>query len=134
MLNAKRSFRLPAVHFTCALAFYICNLIIYWTKWDTIWRMLITIAIGYVFLCIYRFMQNDAKKSLDINNGYWLLPYFMGLGIISYLGAFGGQNIIKFGWDFLVIAIFSIAIFYWAIKSRRKEILDANLILNGNTS
>ena len=118
MPDAPRSFRVPAVRWVATLAFYICNMIVYWTGWSTVWRMLLTIAIGYIFLFVYRIIQKDNIK-LDFSKAYWLFPYFIGMGIISYLGDFGGQNIIKFGWDFLVIAIFSIGIFYWAVKASK---------------
>lgn len=123
MPNAKRSFRLPAVNWIGLLAFYICNLIIYWTDWSTVWRMLLTIAIGYIFLFVYRFIKKENPNKLDLNKAYWLFPYFIGLGIISYLGAFGGHNIIKFGWDFVIIAIFSAIIFYWAVKASQPQVL-----------
>lgn len=122
MPGAKRSFRLPAVHFTGYCAFYICNLIIYWTKWDTVWRMLLTIMLGYIFLFGYRVILKNQLEPLDLKHGYWLFPYFLGIGFISYLGAFGGRNIIPFGWDFVVIALFSLVVFYWAILSRKVEI------------
>jgi len=83
--------------------------------------MLLTIAIGYIFLFVYRFIKKGKTIKLDFAKGYWLFPYFIGLGIISYLDAFGGHNVIKFGWDFLVLAVFSLLIFYWAVNSSRKE-------------
>jgi hypothetical protein len=51
----------------------------------------------------------------------WLLPYMVGLGVISYYGTFGGgQQLLKFGVDFLVIALFSIIIYFVAISSAKK--------------
>ncbi len=122
MPNAKRSFRLPAVNFVSLLAFYICNLIIYWTDWTTVWRMLLTIAIGYIFLFVYRFIKKENPHELDLHKAYWLFPYLIGLGIISYLGAFGGHNIIKFGWDFALLAVFSSIIFYWAVQASQPHV------------
>lgn len=121
MPNAERSFKLPAAHVVTYLAFYICNLIIYWTSWPTVWRMLVTISIGYIFLTAYRFWHKGKTQALNVKHSYWLIAYFIGIGLISYLGAFGGRNIIKFDWDFAVIAIFSGIIFYWAVKSRLGE-------------
>jgi amino acid transporter len=120
LAKEKRSFRLPCVHVVTFLAFYICNLIIYWTGWSTIWRMLIVVLLGYIFLLVYRFI--DARKEklpLNAACAYWLFPYFIGISIISCLGDFGGLQIIKFGWDFLVLFIFSGLIFYWAVVSRQ---------------
>lgn len=49
----------------------------------------------------------------------WLAPYLSGLVLISYLGSFGGTNRIPFGWDFLIIGLFSLAILVLAVKSRQ---------------
>lgn len=118
MPNIERPFRLPLPKFFSFMAFYICNLLLFWSGWNMVWRMLVAIAVGYIFLIIYRYFQ--AKKQivekLGWPNIFWLFPYFIGLGIISYFGSFGnGKNLISFGWDFAVIAIFSIIILYFAV-------------------
>jgi hypothetical protein len=60
-------------------------------------------------------------------------PYFIGLAVISYLGPedFGGNGVIPFGVDIIVMAIFSIAIYYYAMSVRltpeevRRHVADA---------
>jgi amino acid transporter len=116
--NEKRLFRLPAAHILCVLAFYFCNLMSYWTGWDTIYKLAIAIAIGFIFFSVAYFRKNMTEKSIGLKSMVWIVPYLSGLVLISYLGAFGGKNIIPFGWDFLVIATFSIAILYLAVASR----------------
>lgn len=116
--NAKRVFRLPAANFLCLFAFYFCNLISYWTGWETISKLAIAMVIGFgffVFACVRGSIKNS---SINFNSGLWVIPYLGGLVLISYLGAFGGKNIISFGWDFLVIAIFSVVILALAIRCR----------------
>jgi len=100
----------------CLVAFYICNLIIYWTGWSVIAKVSIAFAIGYLLLIAYMSIPSiRAKLNLDIKKGWWVIPYIVGLVLISYCGSFGGgMNIIKFGWDFAVIIIFTIIIFYIA--------------------
>jgi hypothetical protein len=41
------------------------------------------------------------------------------LAALSYLGSsrFGGHNDLPFGWDMLVVALVSLAFFYWGINS-----------------
>ncbi len=59
-----------------------------------------------------------------------MIPYLVGLVLISYLGAYGGKGIIPFGWDFLVIALFSTLILFLAVKSRvsySEQLLDQRL-------
>jgi hypothetical protein len=56
--------------------------------------------------------------SNDMKAAYWIVPYIAGLILISYLGAFGGLNVIPFGWDFLVIGMFTVGILYLALATR----------------
>ena len=120
MPEISRTFRLPCSTLLSFLAFYFCNLMSYWTGWSTIYKLMIAIAIG---LCL--FMLSYYRKRHTFSNGfhfkslYWLLPYLMGLCAISYFGSYGGgKHILAFGWDFLVIGLFSWAIFYLTMKFR----------------
>lgn len=120
----KRLFRLPAANFLCVCAFYFCNLISYWTGWQTISKLAIAMLVG-LFFFIFAYLKGSLdKKTIGAKSMVWLLPYLLGLVFISYLGPFGGQKIIPFGWDFLVIAIFSLAILYLAVKSRSINISE----------
>jgi amino acid transporter len=122
--DEKRLFKLPAAKLLCLLAFYFCNLISYWTGWDTIYKLAIAISIGFVFFIIALLRGKLTKSSLGLKSSAWIIPYLAGLFFISYLGAFGGKNIITFGWDFLVIALFSMVIMYLAVISRTKKVLE----------
>jgi len=116
--NRERPFRLPAANSLCLLAFYCCNLFSYWTGWDTISKLGIVLAIGLILFAI-SYLRGSAKiDKNEIKSGLWIVPYLLGIVTISYFGSFGGQNIIPFGWDFLIIAFFSLGIFYLAIQSR----------------
>ncbi len=128
--NEKRRFRLPFASVTCLLAFYFCNLISYWTGWDTIYKLGIAILIGFVFFAIAYIKGSIERETLGIKSIFWVVPYLAGLTLISYLGSFGdGKGIIPFGWDFLVIAIFSLAIMYLAVITRASKTIEnfANL-------
>jgi len=116
--NEKRPFRLPAANLICLLAFYFCNLLSYWCGWDTIYKLAIAMLIGIGFFAVAGLRGSLKMPSLGLKSGIWIAPYFSGLVLISYLGAFGGKNIIPFGWDFLVIGIFSSVILYVAVLNR----------------
>ena len=116
--NQKRHFRLPMAEVICLVAFYFCNLLSYWTGWETIYKLAIAMGIGLIFFTIAAWRGRITTTSLGLKSAMWIFPYFTGLTLISYLGAFGGKNIIPFGWDFAVIAVFSVAILYLAVKNR----------------
>lgn len=119
--NETRHFRLPAAHLLCVLAFYFCNLICYWTGWETIYKLAIALVIGVGFFVVAALRGKIKARYLGLKAAYWVLPYLGGLVFISYLGAFGGKNIIPFGWDFLVIGLFSIMILYLAVYTRARD-------------
>lgn len=131
--NERRPFRLPFSNVLCALAFYSCNLISYWTGWNTIWKLAIAIGIGMILLFIAYVRGWVDKKQFGLRSVGWLAPYLGGLFLISYLGSFGGKGIIPFGWDFLVIAVFSVAILVLAVKTRLGAIEEQYAIYQRET-
>ncbi len=116
MPDHPRSIRIPAVRFVGALAFAIATLIVYWSGWDTVWRLGIALIIGMLLLLI-RF--HNRLDEMDVAEARWLMPYFVGVGLISLFGQFGegALKLIPFGWDILVCILFSTAIFMIAVRS-----------------
>lgn len=114
----KRLFQLPFPTLICLCAFYFCNLMSYWTGWETIYKLMIAMSIGFLFFIIAYFRKKLPMTSLGWKSMSWVIPYLAGLTTISYFGSFGGKNLIPFGWDFLIIALFSMVILYLGVKSR----------------
>jgi amino acid transporter len=130
--DAHRPYRVPGAAVLGPVAFIIANLIIYWSGLETIWKLGLCIVIGYIVIGIS--MAFDPKRPpLDWKSAQWLPVYLIGMGIISWLGQYNGgavkapvnTNTIPFGWDMGVVAVFSLAIFYWAQYSRlpREEMM-----------
>ena len=47
----------------------------------------------------------------------WIAPWLIGMAVIDKLGQFnGGSATIPFWWDIVVVAAFSLAIFYFAVS------------------
>lgn len=113
-----RPFRIPFSDGLSLVAFYCCNLISYWTGWETMSKLGIAILIGLALFFIGILRGNFNKAQFGLRAFWWVFPYLAGLVIISYLGSFGGKHIITFGWDFLIIAIFTVIIFYLALQMR----------------
>lgn len=122
--DEKRPFRLPFANVICALAFYFCNLISYWTGWDTIWKLALAVSVGIALLFFSYVRGYVDKTQFGMRSLIWLAPYFIGLFVISYFGSFGGTGAITFGWDFLVIGVFSMVILMLAVATRQGAAME----------
>jgi len=115
MPELAKKYSVTRVQVMSLIAFYVCNLIIFWAGWSIIYKVMIAFAVGYVLLIFYAiFSRAENKIKLEFKRGWWAIPYVVGLGVISYLSSYGGINVIHFGWDFVIMGIFTLAIFYLA--------------------
>jgi amino acid transporter len=115
--DADRPYRLPAAGVLAPLAFVVANLIILWSGWDTDWKLGIAIVLGYLILVVSRvFHLNDKPPVLNWRAAQWLPPYLIGMGLIVYMSTFGPRSWIPLWWDIVVVAAFSLAIYYWAMQ------------------
>lgn len=113
----SRPLKLPFATLWATIAFYFCNLLTYWSGWSVIWKMDVCLAISILFLFAYRYGTKRGRElHLDYKAAIWMWPYFGGIALISYLGSFGGRNILPFGWDMVVLFLFSIVIMWLAIN------------------
>ena len=128
----ERPYRLPSAKVVAPLAFFIANMLIYWSGLEVIWKLGVCIVIGYVLIGIAMAFDED-RPPLDWKSAQWLPVYLIGMGIISWQGQFAGGAVkaplntgnIPFWWDILVVFGFSMVIYFWAQKVRlpRDEML-----------
>ena len=136
--DRERPYRLPAGSVISPLSFVVASLIIYWAGWDTLWRLGVAIVIGYVLLGSYAWYAKAKGQAnapdLNWQSAQWLPVYLIGMGVISYEGGFcatagcGATGHIKLWWDIAIIAVFSLAIYYWALSvGLRTENIERNI-------
>jgi len=129
----ERPFHLPGGTILAPLGFIVANEIILFSGWAVVWKLIVAILIGFILLAISFATSAPARRpSLDWPSAAWLWPYLIGLGAISYLSSFdihalssvpliglnGPRNVLPFGWDILVMAVFSVVIYVFAIRVR----------------
>ena len=97
----------------CLIAFYICNLMIFWAGWTTIEHVIWLFIAGYVVFSLRYWKQkiSGTHSKLFVMRGSWVIAYIIGMAVISKLSSFGGDKMIPFGIDFVVMAAFSAGIF-----------------------
>jgi amino acid transporter len=133
--DANRPYRMPAAWLLAPAAFVVADLLIYWSGFEVIWKLGVVLVIGYVLIGIS--MAFDPQRPpLDWKSAVWLPAWLIGMGIISWQGQYSGTSEkhplpptntfhIGFWWDMLIVAAFSVAIYFWAMRTKlpREEML-----------
>lgn len=115
--DRERPYKLPAAEVIAPLAFAAANLIIYWTSWTAIWKLLIAIAIGLVIFGVSFVVHHPMERPpLDLRALGWMVPWLLGMGLISYLGNYDGIGVLPDWWDLAIVVLFSFVIFYVGVR------------------
>jgi amino acid transporter len=118
----ERPYKLPGGAVVAPIAFVLANMIVLWSGYDTIYKVDVTVLVGYLLLALSRVLNlNPIKPVLDFKAAQWLPVYLIGSLLIIWVSSFdtGGAGSLRnpplhFGWDMGVMAVFSLAIYFWA--------------------
>jgi amino acid transporter len=117
--DRPRPYRLPYPKLLAPVGFISANLIIYWGGFEATWKLLAAIFLGRVIF-EYRLRRADEVRRDDIDwrAASWIWPWLVGLTIIGIVGRYGNgaQGILGDWWDLLVVIVFSLVIFYYAVS------------------
>ena len=115
--DAKRTFKVPYATFVSCFAFYVANMMLFWTGWENISKLIVAIIIGFIIFIMSSLTNEKHISKGDFRAGLWLIPYVLGLGILSRLGVYGGgKGILTFGQDFLLMFLLSVGVFFISRK------------------
>lgn len=122
--DMKRPFKPKYMSWLAPFAFVLTSLAIYWTMWPTTIQVIVVILLGLPIYLYYEIRYRHAMGMKDLRNCYWMLAYLVFISAVSYAGSegFGGQDWIKYPWDFVVIIICSLGFYKWAVGSRLKKV------------
>lgn len=109
-----RPYRLPAAKILAPVSFVCANFVVYWSGWNTIVWLYILLAIGFVLFFVYRLVsRRNISLPLDRRSAAWILPWLVGLAVISYLGRYPDAEP-KSGWAFNWALLPTKMIPFWA--------------------
>ena len=108
-----RPYRLPAAGVLGPLAFIIANLVIYWCGWQVDLRVGTALIVGTAVI-----LAGQRPANLNPRAAGWLVAYLAGLAVISRFGQYGGTGTLPMWWDMAIIAVFSLVIHRWALRTR----------------
>ncbi|GAA5171862.1 MULTISPECIES: APC family permease [Amycolatopsis] len=114
-----RPYRAPAGHVLAPAGFVAANLIIYWTGFEITWKIMIAIVVGFVLFLIARATTKPADRlPVDWKAVTWVPVWLGGMVLIAWLGRYGDGGELKAlpeWWDLVVVIVFSLVVFYWAV-------------------
>jgi amino acid transporter len=122
--DQERPFRLPGGHVIPLLAFWASNMIVFWSGWDIVWKLMVAVLLGFVLLVIFTLTGRVTAPKLDFVAGaVWLLPWLGGMTLVSWLGKFpepyaGNVGAINFEWAFLIVFALSAVVYALAYRFR----------------
>ncbi|WP_435154539.1 APC family permease [Amycolatopsis sacchari] len=115
-----RPYRAPAGHVLAPAGFVAANLIIYWTGFEITWKIMIAIVVGFVLFLIARATTKPADRlPVDWKAVTWVPVWLGGMVLIAWLGRYGDGGELKAlpeWWDLVVVIVFSLVVFYWAVS------------------
>jgi amino acid transporter len=113
---------IPGIKWIAPASFLVSTEIIYWSGWAQIkWAFPLTL-IGLLVFGVLR--TKDRPLPQELRTGAWLVVYLVAIIVFSYFGgtAFGGNNSITAPWDSIVVGVFALALYAWAISEGTKHI------------
>ncbi|WP_336064680.1 APC family permease [Serratia sp. 201] len=113
--DMPRPFYLRSFTIVGPISFVIATLIVYWCGWDNLsWLFVSQIVLYIAYLCFIKIVPKEyVGIKQQIKSSLWLIGYYILLLGISYLGSFGGKDIIPHPYDLYIVAAIAIVCYYW---------------------
>jgi len=115
--DRARPYRMPAPRILLPTGFVSANLILYWGGYNYTWKLALALVVGLILFGIgSQVAQTNALGML--RSAAWIGPWLIGSVIIGALGRYGdgSHRVLGEWWDLVVVIVFSLVIFYWAVS------------------
>jgi amino acid transporter len=112
-----RPYVLPAHQVLAPAAFVAANLFIYWSGFESEWKLGIALLLGLVIFTATRMSRPKNERGLlNFRSALWVWPWLAGTLIIGSLGRYDGNNTIPEWWDIILVAAFSLVVYFVAVR------------------
>ncbi|MDI5961697.1 APC family permease [Streptomyces sp. SL13] len=115
----------PGLRWISPVAFVVASEFVYWSGWHDLRLVLPLVLVG---LPLFLFLRRDASSTplaAELRDGAWLVVYLAVITVLSWLGSFGGAGHLSAPWDSLTVAVFALAVFWWAVMSGARHLAAA---------
>ncbi|HEY3713112.1 MAG TPA: APC family permease [Jatrophihabitantaceae bacterium] len=114
--DRHRPYKMPWPAVLNPMGFCFANLIIYWSGFDVIWKLLGLIFVGRVLFEVAVRRADANRTDIDWRATSWIWPWLIGMTVISVLGRYGhGHNVLPDWVDLVVVVAFALGVFYYAV-------------------
>lgn len=115
MPEVHRPFRLWWAWSIAPLAFIASNFILFWAGFFVMSFLFAILIAGLALYLIF----NSEEGAHDWRHALWLIPYFGGMWLLSWIGPtpMGGIGLLNIYWDMLAVAALSLIILYVALNT-----------------
>lgn len=117
--ETQRAFSLKGAGLLAPAAFICSNYVIYWTGFDTNSVLFIIVAIGFVLYAgYYHLIERKPAATFGWREISWLLPWFGGMWLLSWLSHVGGGiGVLGFWFGVLLVTVWSLVVLTLAMRT-----------------
>jgi amino acid transporter len=113
---------IPGIRWIAPISFVVAGEFVYWSGWHDLRIALPLVLVGLpLFLALWR-GRWDRSLAGELATGAWLVVYLVALTLLSAFGGFSGDGRLPAPYDSVVVAVVSLAVFWWAVRSGRAQV------------
>jgi amino acid transporter len=125
--DLARPFRLKGGEVLSAISFVLVGCVVYWSGWDTNWKVFLLAGLGAAMLSLLHLHRGDFT-TLHARQSGWFWLFVVGLAVASYVGNYGnGLGLLHHGLDMALVSAFSLAVYWLALRTRLSDAETAAL-------
>jgi amino acid transporter len=115
----RKILKIDSLPVIAPLAFMLATLILYWSRWPLTGQVIFVMLLGVPMFLYYQGKDGWAGFGKHMKAGVWLIAYLAFMILVSALGSskFGGINLLPYGYDMIVVAVCSVAFYFWGVNS-----------------
>ncbi|MEV6536152.1 APC family permease [Streptomyces sp. NPDC051639] len=117
--DLARPLKLKGLPLLAPATFVLASEVLYWSRWPLTGQVILIMVIGLPVYLYYQFKGGFADFARHVRSGIWLPAYLLWLALLSATGSskFGGHGLVPYGWDMALVAVSSLAFYYWGVRS-----------------
>ena len=115
----KRPLKLPGLAILAPFDFVFSSLVLYWARWPLTGKIILLIVVALPIYFYYQAKAGWPEFRRELKGALWMMVYMSAMALMSWCGSteFGGNNLMPYGIDMVVVTLVSLAFYYWGIQS-----------------